>query len=127
MTNPWRAIAQAIERTPDTELDVSLAFFATPLGDRGHISNIRLEDLTVGSLFRAAFESMADNYLRFARLLSPEERWTRLVLSGGLPQKLPALRQMIAERFKNCPIRMVDTPEETLQGLVRLAQRIGAA
>jgi sugar (pentulose or hexulose) kinase len=126
LSDPWAAIAQAIERTPTTELDVSLAFFATPLGDRGHISNIRLEDLTVGSLFRAAFESMADNYLRFARSLSPEERWTRLVLSGGLPQKLPALRQMIAERF-NRPIRMVDTPEETLQGLLRLAQRIVAS
>jgi sugar (pentulose or hexulose) kinase len=123
LRDPWGAIAQAVGRAPTSELDVNLAFFATPLGDRGHISNIRLEDLTVGSLFRAAFEHMADNYLRFARLLSPDERWSRLVLSGGLPQKLPALRQMIADRF-NRPIRMVDTPEETLQGLLQLARRI---
>jgi sugar (pentulose or hexulose) kinase len=122
--NPWGTIAQAIERSPASELGVNLAFFATPLGDRGHIANIRLEDLTVGSLFRAAFAHMADNYLRFARLLSPQERWTRLVLSGGLPQKLPALQEMISQRFQNRPIRMIDTPEETLQGLLRLAQRI---
>ncbi|HWC90039.1 MAG TPA: FGGY family carbohydrate kinase [Pirellulales bacterium] len=125
LRDPWAAIVRAVDRTPDTELDVNLAFFASAVGDRGHVANIRLEDLTVGSLFRAALRNMADNYLAAAGRLSADVHWTRLVLSGGLPQRFAALRQMLAERF-HCPCRMVDTHEETLHGLLRLAQGIAS-
>lgn len=121
--DPWNVIAREVEQCAATELDVNLAFFASAVGDRGHIANICLEDLSVGSLFRAAFQHMADNYERCADRLSPARAWNRIVLSGGLPQKLPLLRNLIAERFR-CPIRIVETPEETLQGLLRLAQHI---
>jgi sugar (pentulose or hexulose) kinase len=123
--DPWSTIAQAVERTKATDLDVNLAFFASAVGDHGHIQNIRLEDLTIGSLFRAAFRNMADNYLHCADRLAPQHDWTRVVLSGGLPQKLPALREMIVERFGG-DYRMVDTPEETLHGLLCLARRMAS-
>lgn len=121
--DPWKAISQAVERTAQSELDVNLAFFAGSMGDHGHVTNIRLEELNVGNLFRAAFRHMADNYIRCAERLSPDRRWNRVVLSGGLPQRLPALRDAIVDRFRS-PFRMVDTPEETLQGLLHLARKI---
>ncbi|HEX4147679.1 MAG TPA: FGGY family carbohydrate kinase [Pirellulales bacterium] len=123
--DPWATIVRAVERTADSQLDVNLAFFASAVGDRGHVANLRLEDLTVGSLFRAALRSMADNYAVAAARLSADANWTRLALSGGLPQRFAVLRELLAERF-GCPSRMVDTPEETLHGLLRLAQRIAA-
>jgi sugar (pentulose or hexulose) kinase len=123
LREPWSTISTAVERTDSSDLDVNLAFFAGTLGDRGHIRNIQLRNLTVGKLFRAAFRHMADNYAQCAERLSPDKKWRSVVLSGGLPQKLPSLRQMIAERFA-APIRSVALAEDTLAGLLRLAQLI---
>lgn len=123
LREPWTAVTRAIERTPASGLDVSLAFFASAVGDRGYIRDIRLEELNVGSLFRAAFRHMADNYLAAAHRLSPTSDWRRLVLSGSLAKRLPALVAMISERFAR-PYRTVDAPEETLAGLLRLAEQI---
>ncbi|HEY5313259.1 MAG TPA: FGGY family carbohydrate kinase, partial [Pirellulales bacterium] len=81
--DPWAAIVRAVDCTPDTQLDVNLAFFASAVGDRGHVANVRLEDLTVGGLFRAALRNMADNYFAAAGRLSADASWTRLTLSGG--------------------------------------------
>ncbi len=116
-------ISHAVEQTADSDLNVNLAFFAGSLGDRGHIDNIRLDNLSVGHVFRAAFEHMAENYVQCAARLSPEKKWRQVVFSGGLPQKFPSLRRMIAERLA-CPVRSVDIAEETLEGLLRLARRI---
>jgi sugar (pentulose or hexulose) kinase len=121
--DPWSTIGSAVERTLHTDLDVNLAFFAGTVGDRGHIRNIQLSNLTVGSLFRAAFEHMADTYVACADRLSPNRSWRGIVFSGGLPQKVPILRQIVAQRFA-CPARFVAVAEETLAGLLQLAQRI---
>ena len=125
LRDPWNTISDAVERVKGDklDLDVNLAFFSGTMGECGHIKNIRLENLTVGHLFRAAFENMADNFLHCAKRLSPDQRWKQLVLSGGLPQKLPSLRTAIAERFL-CPIRSFEASEETLTGLLRLSQNI---
>ena len=53
---------------------------------------MREEELTVGHLFRASFQNMADNFWASARRLSPEQDWQRLVFSGGLVQRFPILR-----------------------------------
>jgi len=90
------------------------------MGDRGAIRNITTDNLTVGSLFRAAFDHMADNYAHCASRLSPERAWDRVVLSGGLARNVPYLRERIASRFA-CPLRLHGTEEETLQGLLVLA------
>ena len=121
--DPWSYIASSSAAQRDTDLGVDLSFFAGPRGDRGQISNIRLENLTVGHLFRAAFRHMAANYASCARRLSPASAWDRLALSGGLAQKLPALRECLAERFP-CPHRVCTTTEETLTGLMMLGRVI---
>ena len=78
---------------------IQLDFFDGPLGSRGSISNITTENLSVGTLFRAAFRNMADNYATCAARLSPERNWDRIVFSGGLAQKLPLLREFILEKL----------------------------
>lgn len=102
-------------------MSVNLAFFAGSLGDHGRIDRIRLENLTVGQLFLAAFENMAANYELCASRLQPNRDWQGIVLSGGLAQRFPRLRELIGQRLAG-PIRMVDAAEETLQGLLRLAK-----
>jgi sugar (pentulose or hexulose) kinase len=118
VADPWGYIARAAETAADSELAVDLAFFAGPLGDRGRIDRIRLENLTVGNLFRSAFRSMTENYWTCATRLSSNLGWRRAVLSGGLTHKVPILRQFLGERFGQC--RECAEGEDVLLGLAGL-------
>lgn len=119
LADPWSYIMKAVDTT-DTDLATELTFFAGPLGERGNISNISVDNLTVGALFQAAFRNMADNYETCTRRLTSGQRCKTLVLSGGLVQRCHALREMITNRLK-IPARVCPTEEETFQGLLVIA------
>ncbi|HEX2988576.1 MAG TPA: hypothetical protein VHS06_10450 [Chloroflexota bacterium] len=120
LRDPWAYLAAAAESIEETDLEVDLAFFVGPCGDRGRIGNIREGNLTAGHVFRAALENMAGNYYSCALRLSPEKDWSKLALSGGLPQKLPQLRHLISRRF-GMEYRLPASEEDTLLGLLALA------
>lgn len=119
--DPWDYIIRAVENVRATDLRVNLAFFASVAGDHGAIENIREDNLTVGHLFRAAFENMAENYWACANRLLPKRAWGRIVFSGGLAQKIGILRRLIAEKF-SVPYRIAPSSEDTLLGLLLLAK-----
>jgi sugar (pentulose or hexulose) kinase len=121
LTSVWDTIAAQAAKEPPEELDVDLAFFSGPMGDHGHIRRITTENLNVGSLFRAAFRNMAENYRACADRVSVGRPWSRAVLSGGLTNKLAVLREMIAARLQT-PIRESQETEEVFLGLLRLAR-----
>jgi sugar (pentulose or hexulose) kinase len=122
MSGSWRLIAEATEAAEGTGgLSCDLGFFASAMGDRGRIESITTGNLTVGNLFRAAFDFMADSYLACSRRLSPTPDWDSLAVSGGLVQAFPALRRRLATRF-GLPMREVGEQEETLMGLLALAR-----
>jgi sugar (pentulose or hexulose) kinase len=119
--DPWTLIVQAVEATPKTDLQMDVSFFDSPVGDRGEMLNLSEENLQVGHLFRAAFQSMARNYRVCADRLSPPEPWKRLVFSGGLAQRFSALRGEITKEF-GLPYRICPTSEDTMLGLLALAR-----
>jgi len=118
--DPWPVIQQAVAGVTESDLAVDLAFFPSPVGDHGAISNIREGNLTLAHLFLAAFRNMADNYHACALRLSPEQAWERVVFSGGMAQKLARLRELILARF-DCPYRLYEGTEDTLIALLALA------
>lgn len=118
--DPWPIIQQAVAAVSETDLAVDLAFFPSPVGQRGAISNIHEGNLTLGQLFYGAFRQMADNCETCALRLSPDRNWNTLVFSGGLAQKLERLREMIIARF-DCRYRLCASTEEALIGLLALA------
>ncbi len=120
LKDPWPYIAQAAEAKAGTSVQANLAFFPTPLGDSGSLTNLREDNLAVGDLFQAAFVNMAENYYTCAQRLSRGQSWSRLVFSGGLAQKLDLLRKVIVEKFR-CPHRLGPCTEDTLNGLLALA------
>jgi sugar (pentulose or hexulose) kinase len=120
LADPWPYISRTAAEVRNISIKANLAFFTSSCGDHGEITNIREEELTVGHLFRAAFQNMADNYLSSALLLDPDRNWGNLVFSGGLAQKIPVLREIICEKFR-CDFRMCPTSEDTLLGLLALA------
>lgn len=123
LRDPWATISAATERVRTTDLQANLSFFAGSMGDHGRLDNVRLENLNVGSLFVASFLNMADNYAICAKRLTNGRPWQQVVLSGGLPQKLPRLREILAERFPG-PLRSPQIVEEALEGLLQLATDI---
>ena len=120
--NSWQLIARAAENATGNGLKCDLSFFSGAMGDNGHISGITTENLTVGNLFQAAFEFMADSYLICSQRLSPQPQWDRLAVSGGLVQAFSPLRTKLQARFP-WPMREVAEQEETLTGLLRMAAR----
>jgi sugar (pentulose or hexulose) kinase len=117
----WSLIAEATDAADGGGLTCDLSFFSSAMGDRGRIEGITTENLTVGNLFCAAFDFMADSYLACSLRLAETPSWTRLAVSGGLVQAFPALRRRLAARFP-LPMRDVPAQEETLLGLLKLAR-----
>lgn len=123
LQEPWKLVTQAVSEVAATDLTANLAFFNCAVGQEGSLSHLREDNLRVGHLFRAAFLSMARNYEAAALRLDPAQGWTRVVFSGGLAQKLPALRASILEPLGG-NYRVADEPEDTLAGLRNLAQSV---
>ena len=119
LEHPWETINSLVESVDDTDLEIDLAFFQGSLGNRGSIENISTGNLSVGTLFMAAFREMADNYVRISERFSSLD-WKGVVLSGGLTQKAPRLRSLLKDRF-SVPLRE-SAAEETLAGLLDIAR-----
>ena len=119
LADPWSYISRAAASASDPVMQANIAFFAGAMGDRGSLTNLREEELTVGHLFRAAFRNMADNYRECAGRLTPSPNWRRLVFSGGLVQKMELLRELICDRF-GVPFRFCPVAEDTMLGLLVL-------
>lgn len=119
LADPWPYIARKATEVGKTEMRMNLAFFNSSCGDHGEISRIQEAELTVGHLFHAAFQNMADNYYACALQLSPDQTWRNLVFSGGLSQ-IDILRQLIRDKFQK-DYRLCPTSEDTLLGLLALA------
>jgi sugar (pentulose or hexulose) kinase len=120
LRDPWGYALEQAGRLPTTALRVNPAFYASAMGDQGAITNAREENLTVGHLFRTAFEGMADNYAQCARRVCPAGDWRRLLFSGGVALKTPLLRHLICERLGR-EHRLAPSEEDTLLGLLALA------
>lgn len=119
--DPWDIIADAVARVAETDLRVDLAFFDGPFGDRGGITNIGEHNLTVGHVFSAAFRNMAENFAACALRLNPARNWQRVVFSGGLAHRFPALRDAVARALRGETFRVCPSSEDALRGLLGLA------
>jgi sugar (pentulose or hexulose) kinase len=120
LRDPWDYILDQAASVTATDLHVDPAFYYSATGDRGSITGAREETLTVGHLFRAAFEGMADNYAQCAQRICPARDWTRIVFSGGVALKVALLRECLCRRL-GFEHRLAPSEEDTLLGLLILA------
>lgn len=120
----WAYIDSQVERIRSTNLKVNISFYSGTLGDSGHILNLQENNMNVGNLFYAAFENMALNYHRCALRLSPSRNWHKLIFSGGLINKHPALQKSILKAFDHPEVRINDAKEDVIIGLLIIATKI---
>jgi len=118
--DPWPYIVRAAEAAGDGSLAVDLSFFSGALGDEGSLTGVRLENLTVGHIFRAALRNMAQNYALCANRLDVTRAWQRIAFSGGLANRLQLLRTFVLDELPG-PHRVCAEMEDTLTGLLALA------
>lgn len=121
--DPWPYIVEQATRAPDCNLSADVAFFSGPMGDSGSLTGLTVQNLTVGSVFRAAFRAMARNYRTCADRLWPDRSWDRIVFSGGLVNKVPLLKEFILEELPT-EFRFCSTPEESLAGMLAVAMSL---
>jgi len=119
LTDPWSYIAQEAAKVTPSKMQANLAFYSSASGSEGSLTHLQEDELTVGSLFHAAFRTMAESYFGFAKRLSPEQAWSGVVFSGGLVQKIDFLREMICDQF-GTSYRVSPVEEDTLLGLMAL-------
>jgi sugar (pentulose or hexulose) kinase len=123
LADPWPYLEQAAAALPATDLRVDLAIFPGPAGNRGAITNLHGGNFTLGHLFRAACENMAEHYAAAAHRLWPETGWQGVLLSGGLARRSGLLRRLIVAKLGGSA-RLATQDEETLSGLLALARVI---
>ncbi len=116
----WPRIQAAVAATPTTDVEAGIAFFPGPCGDHGFLNGLHEDNLHVGPVFRAVFESMAKNCEATARQLDPSRNAERLVFSGGVSRQLEIVRRLTAEAL-GLPYRLSPHPEDTMFGLLVLA------
>lgn len=121
LTDAWGTIERAAEAVGATDLRADLAFFPSAFGHRGALTELHEGNLTVGHLFRAAYEAMAERYRQCADRVAPGGGWQRLVFSGALLQQSDLLRRLVAERFGGAAYRLAPTTEDALGGLLAQA------
>jgi sugar (pentulose or hexulose) kinase len=119
----WSYILAQAAAAADSTLSAELTFFSGPLGDEGRLTGMRLENMTIGHVFRAAIESMARNYAHCARQLDPRQTWQRIVFSGGLANRIEMLRSLVLGQLSGAH-RLCAELEDTLTGLLTLAMKI---
>jgi sugar (pentulose or hexulose) kinase len=117
----WRTIIEKVDATPNTDVHANICFFETAIGNRGSFTELHMDNLRIGHIFRAAFESMAETYDSVARRVWPERDWQNLAFSGGLLSKIEPLRDAVQRRL-GVSARLCETGEDALEGLLRLAQ-----
>jgi sugar (pentulose or hexulose) kinase len=117
----WQIASDKMASIDNTDLQADIAFFASPVGNSGSLTNITTDNLSVGHLLLAACNAMAKNYHQAAQRFGDIGQWRSIVLSGGLSSRLPRLVPLIEERLgllaRQC------NSEETLLGLLRLAKQ----
>jgi sugar (pentulose or hexulose) kinase len=120
LRDPWDYVLAETDKLDDTDLRIDPSFYFGAMGDRGSFANVREENMTIGHVFLAAFQGMAENYAKCAHRVSPAKDWSRVVFSGGVAQKLPRLRTLICERLGSTH-RIAAAGEDTLLGLLTCA------
>jgi len=120
----WVLIKEKTWNTTHTDLIVSLNLFPVHGGESGEIINLSERNCTVGDIFRAAINSMTSSYLAASKLLALEETYDRVILSGGLVTRFPALQIALEHAFKPSEVSCFRGDDASLLGLARIGAAI---
>ena len=114
----WEKILDSVSDNQQYSLKIDLSFFENPLTDRttGYIDEISEYSLTVSNLFGSVFESMSDNFVKAAKIITDINDINKIFFSGGVARKNKYLRNSILKKI-GMDISYEVSEDETLSGL----------
>lgn len=121
----WSAIIRAEQECRYTDIKCQMTFFENPITKEttGNIENISEYSLTVGSLFCAIFQSLADNFIWAAKEIEPDiSKVERIIFSGGIAARFESVRDHIIRSYDR-NIKVMIAENETLTGLYRYGNK----
>ncbi|NOU66073.1 hypothetical protein GC096_18720 [Paenibacillus sp. LMG 31461] len=128
----WRSVTSTILNTTNNDnisdvLQVELGFFQGQQGVKhGRIDDIRPGNFTVGSLFMAAYENMADIYITaLHKLTGSTVPIKKIILTGGSIHDNLFMKETIQKRSGIETIPSIVQNQE-LAGLLQLASKINS-
>lgn len=120
---PWLSELQANDILAST-MDVDLGLFKAAWNFKGGtgVSRLLEGEWTLKNFLASLLRSFAEQYVEAARRVDPKSETKEVILSGGIPQKLPALGEVWKQKLARTvrPARDID---ETLHGLEQAAAR----
>ncbi|MDE6530771.1 MAG: hypothetical protein K2K96_08345 [Lachnospiraceae bacterium] len=122
----WSAIIRAEQECQHTDIKCQMTFFENPITKEttGNIENISEYSLTLGSLYYAIFQSLADNFIWAAKEIEPDlSKVERIIFSGGIAARLESVRDRIMGSYDR-NIKVVVAENETLTGLYRYGNKM---
>jgi sugar (pentulose or hexulose) kinase len=122
----WDKLNKLAEEAASTScghnLRLSMSFFDPPGASISGVDNC---NLTMGNLFTAAYQNMADSYYdAFTRIGLNGKRPKSMIGVGGIIQKTPLLRRLLGERF-GLPLWQPPNTNVAMCGLLRLGRWYG--
>ena len=120
----WDVVKNETLSTDSRGLKINANFFNNLNEQPGSIGQINSGNLTVGTLFSALYEDIAESYVRAAgKLFNNTGSIKRIVYSGGVSNRIAAVRYAIEKRFgvDNSSLSMED---EVFIGFYLLALKL---
>ncbi|MBO7328851.1 MAG: hypothetical protein J6W00_08790 [Lentisphaeria bacterium] len=117
----WQELASCPpERISDATLDFDLALFsgAWNYSGGGSVSGIGEKNLTADNFLASLLKSYTGQYIKIIKTFDFSLA-DRLIFSGGIANKIPAVREVIAAET-GIPAEVSGVAEETLEGLKKL-------
>ncbi len=119
-TGIWKNILDAETKSNNTGIKCDLSFFenAACKNLTGSVTDISEYSLTAGSLMKAVFNQLADNFVTASKKLS-DDNWSirKILFSGGVARKIKAIREKIIAAYGVKDFEVA--ADETLTGLFR--------
>jgi sugar (pentulose or hexulose) kinase len=119
----WELLAKTdVKAALESELEFDLGIFSScwRYSNGGGIRNINESKFTLTNYFSGLLGSFCRQYQDVAQCIDPSRALTKCILSGGIPQKLPQIAEILSVQLGREVVR-TEAIDEALIGLRTLA------
>ena len=118
----WEKLIQYTQKIDklETDLAVNSDFIGSFNRDGGAIFNINECNFNIKDVLLGFFDDIANNHVKFLKLLSQQRSFEKVILTGGVPQKIPLLKHLLEAKIEQT-VFCSQIKEDALNGLRCLA------
>jgi hypothetical protein len=104
----------------DLHIDLNVFEKARNYKNGGHIFQIKENNFNIKNMVSSVLRCYIEQYYEFIELAGK----TQVILTGGIPKKIPAILDLIKLRFPSCSVSMLDNEyEATHLGMIAMVKK----